>query len=577
MTNKICKISLFSCILAAISAVPGYCAIKMKGNESRSYAGAYNQVNAMRQQAMYVPTATTASATSNLPVAVDDESLANSILSNNSEAEVSIADLDACAMIYPNGIFKWGVPTSGIRRNKTNQCMAVVELREANSNAILATTTLGAGDSMKCNIDYFPESGYNMSALSQIELPADVAPTIEDVKKVMNQEQKQNAGLKIAAAAIISGVAGNILAPKTAGEKSGKTDFGAGETQLKTTALSAVAGAGVMAASTYSGKVVGDTIKSTAVNAASGMVVGNMLAGTGGGETFLTVVKCKVQEGGNTDTLSNEKNCVVGNIQQKGNAIESPTTEGSTEYYYIINRAGNDVKRCEQDGDNALKECSLYPKRLMNIKLQTENTGKTIDFEDLDAKTDKKLDVPIKYEQNTENNQKFTKTMSDTNNDLYFLIKSANEVDNSQHAYAVFGDDMPESKLRGKKKADWKDIKDKATYYTRYSDGTGGHEIANGNDVKYEFEPTSRDAESGGLIDLSNRSRVKGTATGAAVGGALGGVSAYQGAQQEISERWTTAIREYEDSLSNFVCMTGGRYLAKYNDYAEIPEPQKAE
>ena len=36
-------------------------------------------------------------------------------------------------------------------------------------------------------------------------------------------------------------------------------------------------------------------------------------------------------------------------------------------------------------------------------------------------------------------------------------------------------------------------------------------------------------------------------------------------------------MREYEGSLLNFVCVTGGRPLAKYNDYVEIPEMQKLE
>ena len=57
----------------------------------------------------------------------------------------------------------------------------------------------------------------------------------------------------------------------------------------------------------------------------------------------------------------------------------------------------------------------------------------------------------------------------------------------------------------------------------------------------------------------------------------MGGFAGYQGAQSEITDRWTSAVREYEDSLSNFVCMTGGRYLSKYNDYVEIPQWTKPE
>ncbi|MBR5354817.1 MAG: hypothetical protein IK122_01675, partial [Alphaproteobacteria bacterium] len=64
---------------------------------------------------------------------------------------------------------------------------------------------------------------------------------------------------------------------------------------------------------------------------------------------------------------------------------------------------------------------------------------------------------------------------------------------------------------------------------------------------------------------------------GAGVGGAMGGFAGYQGAKSEVTDRWTAAVREYEDSLSNFVCMTGTRYLGKYNDYIEIPDMKKAE
>ena len=62
----------------------------------------------------------------------------------------------------------------------------------------------------------------------------------------------------------------------------------------------------------------------------------------------------------------------------------------------------------------------------------------------------------------------------------------------------------------------------------------------------YSFEASTRDASDGGLVDLSNESRVKGTLTGTATGGALGGFAGYQGAVNEVSERWLAALREYE-------------------------------
>lgn len=113
--------------------------------------------------------------------------------------------------------------------------------------------------------------------------------------------------------------------------------------------------------------------------------------------------------------------------------------------------------------------------------------------------------------------------------------------------------------------------------YARNSDGTVGSIIENEtNDegeivAEFHFTPSSRDSDDGGLIDMSNQARAKGTIVGTAAGGALGGFAGYQGAKTEVSERWTTAVREYEDSLSNVVCMTGNRFLAKYNDDVIVP------
>ena len=59
---------------------------------------------------------------------VSDKQLAAEI-SNNTAQGVTISDLEACSLIYPGGVFKWAVPESGVRRNPTNQCVAVVELR----------------------------------------------------------------------------------------------------------------------------------------------------------------------------------------------------------------------------------------------------------------------------------------------------------------------------------------------------------------------------------------------------------------------------------------------------------------
>lgn len=559
MRERICKISLFSAILACVSAVPGVAAVKTN-NSNRSYAAGYQQVNALRAQQEYMNTTTAAAAT--LPVMVDDERLANSIVNNETGAP-SVSELTACSMIYPNGNFKWGVPEYGIQR--IPQCIAVVELRDANSNAVLATTTVAAGQAIKCNIDSFPGNSYNMTALSKIELPADNAPTMEDVIAVMNEEQKQNAGLKIAAGAIIAGVAGNLLAPKDAGTSgNGKIPIGTGKEQLKDTAIGAVTGAGIMAASSYSGKVAGDTIKSTAVNAASGMIVGNMMAGASGSGDIIATTKCSIEN----DT-QNEYDCVVGNYEEYQDDLKSENGK-----FYIIKQDGSGLKVCEKQTDTTLENCdddnNPEHKSISSILVKTK-TGKSLPFERA-KKCDEADNVVYWGNETTENGKKKYGSLAGCNSDAtYFEIESAKVVGSTKRAYAIFKT-MKLNKALGYTKDDWdKTLASKGEIHDRYASGKAGGLIESADGKEGNFVPAYRDASDGGLVDLSNQARAKGTIVGTAAGGALGGLAGYQGAKDEVSQRWVSAQREYEDSLSNYVCTTGSRFLSKYNDYADIP------
>lgn len=583
-------------ILACVSAMPSDAAIKTK-NAGRSYAGAYQQINAMRYEQEYANAqlATTASATADLPVAIDDENLVEAIHNNDANAP-SMSKLESCSMIYPNGVFKWAVPASGFHQTQQPQCVAVVELRDANTKEILATTTVGAGDSIKCNIDYFPQTGYNMSALSRVILPADKEPTIDDVEAIMNDEQKQNAGLKIAAAALISGVAGNLLAPKEAGAQTGDIPLSTGSSQLKGTAIAAATGASVMAASVYSGKVAGDTIKSTAVNAASGMIVGNMLAGANGGGGVLATTKCAVPDGENS-TSTTEHDCIVGNFVErdkswKSGKSEDPTTPRAV--YYIINLNG-EIKMCYNDGGTDQDECKTYPHRLTNIVIaHRDGSGKSCgNYKELQIKSgqNKNSDRTFceRYKRDTNEKikwkaEKYT-GIEDSSSEIFYKILSAAKVENSKTAYAVFNSGAL-NKMTGYTDEDWDELRNnkKPVYYYRNHDGSVSNKIntcvSENNTEKCsdgEFEPSKRNASDGGLVDLSNENRIKGTVAGGAVGGALGGVAGYSGAKDEVKQRYVTAIREYEDSLTNFVCMTGGRYLAPYNSYAEIPQLKESD
>ena len=109
------------------------------------------------------------------------------------------------------------------------------------------------------------------------------------------------------------------------------------------------------------------------------------------------------------------------------------------------------------------------------------------------------------------------------------------------------------------------------TIYGRSGDGVG-YVLPDGTDVSLKnFYPMKIDATDGSMIDFSNKARLKSTMIGAGLGGALGGFAGYQGAQSDVQNRWVTAVREYEDSLSKVYCATGSRYLGAYNDMITIP------
>ena len=297
-TRAIIHYSLFA---ALIGAMP-YCAdaAMRVGNNSRSYAQAYQQVNSMRNpvqtaqpqtQQMVVVTPST-DVENNLPVRVADEELAQEIATQPTDS-AAYDRLTQCAMIYPNGEFAWDSPTIGSGVGGADTCVAVVELRgyQAGPNGedlVLARANLAAGDRITCNIGSFPESTMITSAVESFTFPADRAPTMDDVLAQMNQEQKQNAGMKIVAGALIGGLGGNMSGANDPGNDS---LLGTDRGKVQNTVIGALSGAALMAGNAYAGKVAGDTILSAGVNAAAGGVVGNMSAS---GDSVLRIERCEI-------------------------------------------------------------------------------------------------------------------------------------------------------------------------------------------------------------------------------------------------------------------------------------------
>ncbi len=531
------------------------------GNLSRSYADSYNQVNAQRQateaaaQQQHVATTGSADTTLNLPVRVANNDLAMRLSQGMDAGDVTIENLDRCAMIYPNGEFAWDKPYLGRGMGTGSTCVAVVEMRgyqmgPNGSDVVLARSNLAAGDAVKCNISEFPVASYTTSA-SEIVFPADEEPTIEDVKAVMNQEQKQNAGLKIAAGAILMGLAGNAMGDKEVG--SDKL-FGTNKAKLKTTAVGALGGAAMMTANSFGGKVGGDIALSVGTNAVAGAITGNIMAG---GNSVLRIEPCVVND--------QETSCLWGTLNEAAD-VESTNTvfikiDGATlGEVYICNQNKHDCKQ-EQIISGLIGKEKMWD-ILAKLPAEYENWKLNLN----EAKYDlKDADTNIN-----------TKHMESATHGAFVQVNGAQRSTRKIPALVA----GVENTMFGLILDDWKKMKDdkkgelQKNLYGRNNAGNA-YDLTAAEDKKLtidNFTPMMLDASDGGLVDLDNRARAKQTLIGAGAGGALGGVSAYQGAQDDIENRWVTAVREYKDSLQKVYCVTGDRFLGYYNDVIMIPE-----
>ncbi|MDR1071154.1 MAG: hypothetical protein LBL21_00720 [Rickettsiales bacterium] len=101
----------------------------------------------------------------------------------------------------------------------------------------------------------------------------------------------------------------------------------------------------------------------------------------------------------------------------------------------------------------------------------------------------------------------------------------------------------------------------------RKTDGRRSYEEAGkGEYAEANFTPLTVGADDGDVIDFQNKARLKGTMIGAGSGAAVGAIASLSGARAEIQERHLVELEKYEGSLKNFYCITGTRYLGKYNE-----------
>ena len=562
------------------------------GNLSRANKSeAYQQVNDLRYQVEMANQLASQPVTYELPIEVTNQELAEQIKSGDAQASVSVEQLDKCSKIYPNGQFMWSKPTAGRGAGGATTCVAVVEMRAAQAgpngeDLVVARANLAAGDVLNCNISAFPQSGYLPDA-ANVEFPADAEPTREEVVAVMNEEQKQHAGLKILAGGLVAAIAGNVVGDNEPGKDS---LLGTGKSKMKSAAIGALGGAGLMAASTYGGKVAGDMIMSAGVNAAAGALVGNM---SGKGDGVLRVEKCVID--------GNETTCLYGRVRKEGDPVlcnDAGKPEGCFDELYVNK---NDpqrflaVKKGEYDSPDKFE----YKSNLMSLGFHVKpnndssqlvynkcgNKGnENCSYEEAAAKLFDGFEVDnyafcYKEENNVYSMKKWSGADCVAGDEAGPWIKlGAGNYEGERANVMMVG--VPDKKF-GWKKSDfdkeYDELVSKHIIVGRDSSGGKqyiGMDVVNPDgflDKKFKFEPLTVDASDGSLIDFDNKARTKSTLVGAGAGAGLGAFTAYQGAQSEIEERLYTAQREYKDSLTKVYCITGNRLLSMYNDVVQIP------
>ena len=550
--NKILHISLFVGLVGMLASGVAYGAVRI-GNKTKN--DTYRQMVAANAATYNNQNTVVVSTESELPIRVADADLAKQI--TNGTAHIGSGQVEACSRIYPDGEFAWDKPTAGVGAGGASTCVAVVELRTltpssvsiTNPNApqyiVLARANVAAGSNVKCNISEFPEASYTLDA-ANVLFPADAEPTTEDVIKVMNQEQKQNAGLKIAAATLVGAIGGNIAGKNDVG-KDGL--IGTDKGKIQGTLIGALGGAAIGTGGAFAGKVGGDMIMSTGVNAAAGGVVGNIMAS---GDSVLRIENCQMSNG------AGSAKCLWGYV------VEGTNIEADETVYFDLTDKRSTVS-CK---DGVCKPDNFVSVMInLNGKNIDVNSAKESELEALSSDSTKTF--WLKKESLTGKSY-MESGLNRAESHVYVPVVSAVRPKNQIPAL-IWG---VQDKLFGMKRSDWYQWKNQhladAQVYRRDTHGNAS-ELMKGVSLN-NFEPMYVDAEDGGIIDLNNKARLKGTMIGAGVGGAAGAFTAYQGAQSDIDERWVSAVREYKDSLQKFYCATGNRFMSYYNDVVVVPD-----
>ncbi|MDR1207341.1 MAG: hypothetical protein LBK26_02930 [Rickettsiales bacterium] len=565
MNQRNKSLSVLCALLTAHSIAPFDAMAAMRvGAPSRSYADAYQQIAMMRQIAEEESTANNSEqqAIDALPVRVASIDIAKDIIAGNAHFSANMETLARCAAIFPNGKFAWDRPNAGLRpiSDSAPICVAEVEMRllHGNTDIVLARAMVQSGDSIDCNISAFPESGYTNDAFS-ITFPADKEPTMDDVKRVMNAEQKQNAALKTAAAVLIGG-GGMYFINKDNPDKWKDAAIGAG-----------TAGA-VTYTSTQIGKQAGDTLMAVGVNAAAGGLIANV---TGLGGSVLMVKDCNQGSTGKCLWGMVRPSAALGKCVNGAYKSDAKDTAAATPDVFI---------NFETETTYVCCGIACERKALVNWEIPQSNTNnKWFSVSEMRASTAWTANLNDNLRKCIGASGKLSNWAGFCSDGAeVYKINGAKEAKTAIPAAIISWDE----KTFGTTYDDWNKFMKECRanknscndrLYTRDASGAvkpandKGSIIGDNNSGITEFHPIYLDASDGDLIDIHNKARLKTTAAGAAIGGALGGFSAYRGASEEIENRWVSAIQEYKDSLQKIYCATGTKWLGSYNDIIIIP------
>ena len=528
--NLIMHYSLFVAMVGIVAGGDAFSAVRI-GNATKNqyYANQMAQYQAMNQVA----------STNDIAASSGNDSARDA-------SSVGESQLESCQQIYPTGEFEIARPTAGLGMGGAKTCTAVVELRgyqmgQNGGDAVLARANIAAGTTIDCNISAFPETSYTLDA-QRVVFPADAEPTVEDVVAVMNQEQKQNAGMKIAAAALVGAIGGNISGRNDVG----KDGFiGTDKNKMQNTVIGALGGAAIGAGGAYAGYEAGNMIMSAGVNAAAGAAAGNMIAS---GNEVLSIKQC--------DTGP----CLLGNL------VSGTPIDKSSHNYYVDLSDRRTVMRCNINNEKCEPEYGL-----LSITLGDNDNAKLI--KDMTETEIQELVFSGNVYHIEEQTNGSKEMASGQGSQTFALISGAKQEDGMPTPVLI--QDLSGFNIKAlgnteKDFNDWKKSHQDTPIYKRDVTGNAvGEPIENAK--MEDFVPMTDSAKDGGIIDLGNKARLKSTLVGAGAGGALGAFTAYEGAQSDIDDRWVSAVREYKDSLQKFYCVTGNRFLSYYNDVVIIP------